>query len=214
MMVRYVDEKRKVHGVESICRVLPIASSIYYEHKSWEANPARMAARRRRDMELCTEIRRVWEENFNVYGARKVWHQLRREGISVARCTVERLMRTLGLQGVVRGKKGPVPTVTNENAASHEDLVNRQFSAQRPNALWVADFTYVATWAGFVLVASVIDVFARMIVGWRVAAPMSTELTLDALEQTQCRGSRRRRRGTERPSAKNSRLAHSCRSVQ
>lgn len=133
--MRYIDEKRKVHGVESICKVLPIASSSYYEHKSWEADPSRMAARRRGDIGLCTEIRRVWDENFSVYGARKVWHQLRREGISAARCTVERLMHTLGLKGVARGEKGPVTTAASGNAAIHENLVNGQFSAERPNAL-------------------------------------------------------------------------------
>jgi len=183
MMVTYIDEKRKVYGVESICTALPIAPSTYYEQKAQGADPSRVAARTRRDTWLRTEIQRVWQENFSVYGARKVWLQLSRERITVARCTVERLMRALGLKGVVRGKRRPITTVCDTAAERPADLVNRVFTAERPNELWVADFTYVATWKGFVYVAFVIDVFARMIVGWRVAASMSAELTLDALEQ-------------------------------
>lgn len=181
-MVSFIDENRKVYGVEPMCAVLPIAPSTYYEQKARQADPARVPKRIQRDRQLGEEIRRVWEENFCLYGARKVWRQLNREGIQVARCTVERLMRSMGLQGVVRGKRIRI-TVGDEKACRPADLVNRQFVANRPNELWVADFTYVATWKGFVYVAFVIDVFARMIVGWRVSASMNTELTLDALDQ-------------------------------
>jgi putative transposase len=181
-MVAFIDAHRAEYGVEPICTELPIAPSQYYEHKSRQAEPARMPPRLRRDAELCTEIQRVHEENFQVYGARKVWRQLNRESIVVARCTVERLMRGLGLQGVVRGRKCRT-TISNDAAERPLDRVNRQFKATRPNELWVADFTYVATWVGFVYVAFVVDVFARRIIGWRVARSMQTELVLDALEQ-------------------------------
>ena len=181
-MVAFIDAHRDVYGVESICRQLPIAPSTYYEMKAREANPQRVPPRLQRDRVLVSEIRRVYEENFGVYGARKVWRQLGREDIEAARCTVERLMRSLGLQGVVRGRKCRT-TFTDDNAARPLDRVNRQFVATRPNELWVADFTYVATWSGFVYAAFVIDVFARRIIGWRVARSMSAELVLDALEQ-------------------------------
>jgi putative transposase len=181
-MVSFIDEHRKVYGVGPMCAVLPIAPSTYYEQKARQADSERVPKRIQRDQQLGVELRRVWEENYCVYGARKVWRQLKREGISVARCTVERLMRSMGLQGVVRGKRIRT-TVADEKACRPADLVNRQFTASRPNELWVADFTYVATWKGFVYVAFVIDVFARMIVGWRVSTSMSAELTLDALEQ-------------------------------
>jgi transposase InsO family protein len=181
-MVSFIDEYRKVYGVGPMCAVLPIAPSTYYEQKARQTDPARVPKRIQRDRQLGEKIRRVWKENFCVYGARKVWRQLNREGIPVARCTVERLMRSMGLQGVVRGKRIKT-TVGDKKACRPADLVNRTFAASRPNELWVADFTYVATWKGFVYVAFVIDVFARMIVGWRVSASMSTELTLDALEQ-------------------------------
>jgi len=181
-MVSFIDEHRKVYGVGPMCAVLPIAPSTYYEQKARQADPGRVPKRIQRDRQLGVEIRRVWKENFCVYGVRKVWRQLNREGIPVARCTVERLMRCMGVQGVVRGKRIRT-TVADEKACRPADLVNREFTASRPNELWVADFTYVATWTGFVYVAFVIDVFARMIVGWRVSASMSAELTLDALEQ-------------------------------
>lgn len=181
-MVSFIDANRASYGVEPICKQLPIAPSLYYEHKAREAQPARLPPRLRRDQELSLEIGRVYEENFDVYGARKVWRQLRRENVVAARCTVERLMRRLGLQGVVRGRKCRT-TFADESAARPLDRVNRQFQASRPNQLWVADFTYVATWAGFVYVAFVIDVFARRIIGWRVARSMHAELVLDALEQ-------------------------------
>jgi len=178
----FIDAHRDEYGVESICAQLPIAPSTYYELKAREADPERLPPRLKRDRELSATIRRVYEENFAVYGARKVWRQLGRESIVVARCTVERLMRSLGLQGVVRGRKCRT-TIPDASTARPLDHVNRQFQASRPNELWVADFTYVATWAGFVYVAFVIDVFARRIIGWRVARSMHAELVLDALEQ-------------------------------
>ncbi len=153
----------------------------YYEHKAREAEPERLPPRVRRDVEISQEIQRVWDENFHVYGARKIWRQLCREGVAVARCSVERLMRSLGLQGVVRGGKRRT-TISRDQTDYPADLVKRQFAAIRPNQLWVADFTYVATWAGFVYAAFVIDVFSRRI-SWRVARSMHTDLVLDALEQ-------------------------------
>ena len=181
-MVSFIDEHQATYGVEPICAQLPIAPSTYYEYKARQADPARLPPRARRDLELAKEIRRVYEENFQVYGARKVWRQLGREGIRVARCTVERLMRSLGLAGVVRGKKCRT-TVADDRADRPADRVNRQFKADRPDQLWVADFTYVATWVGFVYTAFVVDVFARRIVGWRVARSMDTDLVLGTLEQ-------------------------------
>jgi transposase InsO family protein len=182
MMVSFIDALRQGHGVEPICSLLPIAPSTYYEHKARQADSERLPERAKRDVYLRPEIRRVWEANFKVYGARKVWRQLNREKIEVARCTVERLMRDMGLQGAVRGKKCQT-TVADEESARPADLVNRDFTASRPNQLWVADLTYVATWLGFVYVAFVIDVFARMIVGWRASNSLRTDLALDALEQ-------------------------------
>src|SRR4051812_14041049 len=181
-MIAFIDEHRAVHGVEPICRVLPIAPSTYHAHAARRADPGKLPARTRRDITLRTEIRRVYEENFRVYGVRKVWRQLLREGIALARCTVARLMRTMGLQGVVRGKTIRT-TISNAAAPCPLDRVNRQFKAPRPNALWVSDFTYVATWAGFVYVAFIIDVFARRIVGWRVSRTAHAGFVLDALEQ-------------------------------
>jgi putative transposase len=169
MMARFIDEEREVHGVESICRVLPIASSTYYEAKAREEDYLRVPPRLRYDEVLREEIRRVWGDNFEVYGARKVWYQLKRDGFRVARCTVERLMRAMGLQGAVRGRKTRT-TIPSSTDPSPLDLVKREFSAGAPNELWVADFTYVAAWSGFVYVAFVIDVFSRMIVGWRVSS--------------------------------------------
>ena len=181
-MIAFIDAHRDEYGVESICKQLPIAPSTYYEHKSRQIDPSRLPTRVQRDAELSGSIRRVWEENFRVYGARKVWRQLHREGIPVARCTVERLMRREGLCGVVRGRRKRT-TFPADVAERPPDRVQRQFVASRPNQLWIADFTYVATWAGFVYVAFVIDVFARCIVGWRVSRSMQTSLVLDALEQ-------------------------------
>lgn len=181
-MVRFIEDHRDEYGVEPICAQLPIAPSTYYEHKAREAGPGRLPLRAQRDRVLCLDIQRVWTENFRVYGARKVWRQMNRENIAVARCTVERLMKRLGIQGVVRGRR--CRTTIPDNLASYPaDRVQRQFTATRPNALWVADITFVATWSGFVYVAFVTDVFARRIVGWRVAGSMRTDLVLDALEQ-------------------------------
>jgi transposase InsO family protein len=181
-MVAFIDAQRAEHGVEPICAQLPIAPSTYYEHKARQSDPQRLPPRLRRDRALAAEIRRVHEENFGVYGARKVWRQLCREAFVVARCTVERLMRALALQGAVRGRRCRT-TIADDCGERPLDRVNREFAASRPNELWVADFTYVATWAGFVYVAFVIDVFARRIIGWRVARSMGAELVLDALEQ-------------------------------
>ena len=181
-MIAFIDEHRETHGVEPICRVLPIAPSTYHAHAARRADPDKLPARAKRDATLMAEIRRVWEDNFQVYGVRKIWRQLAREGIVVARCTVARLMRAMGLQGAVRGK--PVRTTVSDKAAPCPlDRVNRQFQAPRPNALWVADFTYVLTWAGFVYGAFVIDAFARRIVGWRVSRTAHAGFVLDALEQ-------------------------------
>ena len=182
-MVAFIDAHRQDYGVESICWQLPIAPSTYYEIKARQADPSRLPPRAKRDAELEPEIQRVYDENFRVYGAEKVWRQLKRENWEVARCTVERLMARLGLSGAVRGGKKYRTTIPDTAAARPADLVNRQFQAERPNQLWVADFTYVATWSGLVFVAFVIDVFARRIVGWRVARSMKAELVLDALEQ-------------------------------
>ena len=182
-MVRFVDDHRAVYGVEPICRVLPIAPSTYYEAKAQEADPTRRSARARRDEELRAAIQRVWQANRRVYGARKVWKQLCREQVAVARCTVERLMRELELAGAVRGGRRVQTTVPAVAAERPADLVQRRFAATRPDELWVADFTYVATWQGMVYVAFVIDVFSRRIVGWRASAAMRTDLALDALDQ-------------------------------
>ena len=181
-MVAFIDAHRETYGVEPICAVLPIAPSTYYAHKACEANPRLRSCRAKRDAWLTVQIRRVGAENFDVYGARKVWRQLHREGIVVARCTVARLMRAIVLQGAVRGRAFTT-TTRGDGAARPSDLVNREFVATRPNELWVADLTYVATWRGFVYVAFVIDVYARRIVGWRVYGSLRTDIALDALEQ-------------------------------
>ena len=181
-MIAFIDEQREVYGVEPICKVLPIAPSTYHDHLAKRRDPTKMSARAQRDMALKPEIARVFAENFEVYGARKVWRQLAREGVSVARCTVERLMAGLGLQGVIRGK--PVRTTVQDKAAPCPlDHVNRQFHAPAPNRLWLSDFTYVSTWSGFVYVAFIIDAYARRIVGWRVSRTAHAGFVLDALEQ-------------------------------
>jgi putative transposase len=182
MMISFIDQQRAEYGVEPICAQLPVAPSTYYEHKAREAKPERLPQRVRRDVEISDQIRRVYDENFQVYGARKIWRQLGRERVAVARCTIERLMRRLGLQGVVRGGKRRT-TIRRDQTEYPADLVKRQFVAIRPDQLWVADFTYVATWAGFVYAAFVIDVFSRRVIGWRVSRSMQTDLVLDALEQ-------------------------------
>ena len=169
-MIAFIDDHRQAYGVEPICRVLPIAPSTYHNHVARRADPSRLPDRIRRDADLKVEIRRVFEENFRVYGVRKIWRQLRRKGFSVARCTVARLMRDMGIRGATRGK--PLRTTISDKAAPRPlDHVNRQFHACAPNRLWLADFTYVATWAGFVYVAFVIDAYARRIVGWRATGP-------------------------------------------
>jgi putative transposase len=181
-MIAFIDDHRGAHGVEPICKVLPIAPSTYRAQAARRRDPAKLPARAKRDAALMPEIERVFEENFRVYGVRKVWRQLKREGHDLARCTVARLMRGMGLQGVIRGK--PVRTTISDKAAPCPlDHVNRQFKAPRPNALWVSDFTYVATWSGFAYVAFIIDAYARRIVGWRVSRTAHTGFVLDALEQ-------------------------------
>lgn len=182
-MVDFVEENREEHGVEPICAMLPIAPATYYEHRAFRADPQRRCRRSKRDDELKPAIQRVWDENFAVYGAEKVWRQLRREDVAVARCTVERLMRSEGLCGAVRGRAFKVTTIADGASARPSDLVKRDFNAEGPNRLWVADLTYVATWAGFVYVAFVIDVFSRSVVGWRVSRSLRSDLALDALEQ-------------------------------
>jgi putative transposase len=185
-MVRFIDDHRDVYGVESICATVPIAPSTYFLHKAQHADPSQRSARTQRDDQLRVEIQRVWDANHQVYGPRKVWKQLRREGHRVARCTVRRLMRAIGLAGAVRGRTWVTTTHASADAGRLPDLVERDFTATRPNQLWVSDFTYVATWRGFVYVAFVIDVFARRIVGWRASASLRTDLALDALEQAVC----------------------------
>ena len=182
-MVAFIDEHREAFGVEPICRVLPIAPSTYHEQKARQSDPSRLPRRLARDRKLLPEIERVWIENRSVYGARKVWRQLQRENVPVARCTVERLMRRKGLRGVVRGRWYKTTTIVDEAAERPADLVQRNFRATRPNQLWVADITYVATWKGFAYVAFVTDVFSRRIVGWRVSSSLRSDLALDALEQ-------------------------------
>jgi len=181
-MKAFVDVHRQGYGVEPICKVLQFAPSAYRRHAARQRDPSLISQRAQRDVALKPQIRRVWDANMQVYGADKVWKQLNREGIRVARCTVERLMRAMGLAGVVRGKVVRT-TVQDGKAVCPLDRVNRQFKAQRPNQLWVSDFTYVSTWQGWLYVAFVIDVYARRIVGWKVSRTMHTDFVLDALEQ-------------------------------
>ncbi|MDH4186165.1 MAG: IS3 family transposase [Nitrospira sp.] len=200
----YIDQHRQTYGGEPICKVLQVAPSAYWRHAARCRNPDLRSDRTKRDEALKPEIRRVWQENLGVYGADKVWRQMNREGIEVARCTVERLMKRLGLQGVRRGKT--VRTTTPDTQAPcPRDRVNRQFRADRPNQLWVSDFTYVSTWQGWVYVAFVIDVFARRIVGWRVSRSMHTDFVLDALEQALY---------ARQPSSENGLIHHSDRGSQ
>ena len=206
-MVRFIDEHREMYGVEPICDVLPIAPSTYHAHKVLVAAPERRCRRARRDDVLRDRIRTVWQENFAVYGVRKVWREMKRRHREepVARCTVARLMGEMDLQGAVRGRKFVRTTVADEAAMRPQDLVTRQFKATAPNQLWVADLTFVATWRGFVYVAFVIDVFARRIVGWRASSSLRSDLALDALEQALY----------DRPIEKSPRLVHhSDRGVQ
>lgn len=200
----FIDDHREELGIEPICRELAVARSSYHEHAVRLADPGRRPARARRDDEIGKAIKRVHENSFGLYGARKVWHQMRREGTKVARCTVERLMRAMGLAGVRRGKK-TVTTISNPKAPCPLDKVNREFKVSRPNALWVVDFTYVHTWAGFVYVAFVIDAFARRIVGWKVSTSATAGFVLDALEQAI---------HARRPRAEDGLIHHSDRGVQ
>lgn len=181
-MIAFLEDHRADHGVEPICRVLPIAPATFYDHLAKRADPSRLSDRAQRDADLKPEIERVFKENLSVYGVRKVWHQMRREGFDIARCTVARLMKDIGIEGVIRGKT-PKTTIPDKALPCPLDRVNRQFRAPAPNVLWVSDFTYVATWQGFVYVAFVIDVFARRIVGWRASRKASAGFVLDALEQ-------------------------------
>ena len=182
MIRQFIDEHREVYGVEPLCKVLQIAPSGYRRYAAQQRNPELLCTRAKRDAVLMPKIHKVWEKNMKVYGADKVWRQLRRDKHVVARCTVERLMRRLGIQGARRGKSIRT-TVPDTSASCPLDHVNRQFKADRPNQLWVSDFTYVSTWQGWLYVAFVIDVFARRIVGWRVSSCMHTDFVLDALEQ-------------------------------
>jgi transposase InsO family protein len=185
-MVSFIDDHREVYGVGPICEVLPIAPSTYYAHKAIQADPSLRSARAKRDEWLKSEIERVWKENREIYGAEKVWKQLNREGISVAWCTVRRLMKEMGLEGAVRGRAFKTTTIPGEESSRPLDLVDRDFQVSRPNELWVSDLTYVAAWRGFVYVAFVIDAYARRIVGWRVSTSLRSDLALDALEQAIC----------------------------
>ena len=182
-MVAFIDDHREQFGVEPICRVVPIAPSTYFRHKLEQRDPARRSRRAQGDEALRAIIRRVWTEHRHVYGPRKVWKQMGREGLHAARCRVRRLMREMGLTGAVRGRAWTITTHSDACIDHPADLVERHFTATRPNQLWVSDFTYVATWRGFVYVAFVIDVFARRIVGWRVSTSLVTDFVLDALEQ-------------------------------
>ena len=181
-MIDFIEESRGSHGVEPICRALQFAPSTYYDRRAIARDPDRASARARSDAALSLKIDVAWADNRKLYGARKIWHVLRREGEDIARCTVERLMRSLGIRGVVRGKK-IITTNPDTSQPCTDDKVNRLFNADRPNKLWVSDFTYVPTWSGTVYVAFVIDVFARRIVGWRVSTSMTTKFVLEALDQ-------------------------------
>ena len=181
-MTAFIEEHRGVYGVEPMCKMLQIAQSTYYERRAIARDPERASARANSDADLCIKIDAAWKDNRKLYGARKIWHVLLRDNQDVARCTVERLMRHLGLKGVLRGKK-VITTNPDTSQPCPDDKVNRLFMANRPNKLWVSDFTYVQTWSGTVYVAFVIDVFARRIVGWRASASMKTQFVLDALEQ-------------------------------
>lgn len=200
----FIEANAKDLGIEPICRELAVAPSSYHQHAARLADASKRSARSRSDDKMMDQIRRVHAASFGLYGTRKIWHQLRREGIKVAKCTVERLMRAMGLAGIRRGKK-TITTVSNPKALCPLDKVNREFKVARPNALWVVDFTYVHTWAGFVYVAFVIDAFARRIVGWKVSKTATAGFVLDALEQAI---------HARRPSAADGLIHHSDRGVQ
>ena len=182
MTVSFIDEHRDTYGVEPICKVLPIAPSTYYEHMARRANPELRSARAKRDDQLRPEVQRICDENRRVYGAHKIWKQFHRKGQPGARCTVERLMREQGISGAIRGRTWRT-TIPDDRVERPMDLVNREFKAERPSQLWVADLTYVSTWRDFAYVAFVIDAFSRMLVGWRVSKSLRSDLALDALEQ-------------------------------
>lgn len=181
-MIDFIEDSRETFGVEPICKALQFAPSTYYDRRAILRDPERASRRAKSDAAMSLRIDGAWEDNRKLYGARKIWHVLRRDGQAVARCTVERLMRALGIRGVVRGKR-VVTTNPDTSLPCPDDKVNRIFKADRPNKLWVSDFTYVPTWSGTVYVAFVIDVFARRIVGWRVSTSMTTKFVLDALDQ-------------------------------
>jgi putative transposase len=181
-MTAFIEEHRGTYGVEPMCKILQIAPSTYYDRRAIAHDPDRASARAKSDAALILKIDAAWDANRKLYGARKIWHVLRRQGEDAARCTVERLMRSLGIRGVVRGKK-VITTNPDTSLPCPDDKVNRLFMADRPNKLWVSDFTYVPTWSGTVYVAFVIDVFARRIVGWRASTSMKTQFVLDALDQ-------------------------------
>ena len=181
-MMDFIEESREAFGVEPLCKALQFAPSTYYDRRAIVRDPERASRRAKSDAAMSSRIDGAWEDNRKLYGARKIWHVLRRDGQDVARCTVERLMRVLGIRGVVRGKR-VVTTNPDTSLPCPDDKVNRLFKADRPNKLWVSDFTYVPTWSGTVYVAFVIDVFARRIVGWRVSTSMTTKFVLDALDQ-------------------------------
>lgn len=180
-MIMFIDEHRNELGIEAICKVLPIVPSTYYRVKAIEADPAKASARSKRDLFLSNKIKEFWEQSGKRYGAVKIWHDLVAANIKVARCTVVRLMKAMGIQGITRGKVKT--TKINPALPCPEDKVNREFKALAPNRLWVADFTYVRTAVGFVYVAFIIDVFARYIVGWKVSTSPNAQMVLDALEQ-------------------------------
>ena len=200
----FIDTHHGELGIEPICRELAVAPSSWHEHAARLADPGKRSARARRDDVIRGNISRVHEASFGLYGTRKVWHQLRRERIKVAKCTVERLMRAMGLAGIRRGKT-TITTVSNPKAPCPLDKVNREFRVSRPNALWVVDFTYVHTWTGFVYVAFVIDAYARRIVGWKVSTSATAGFVLDALEQAI---------HARRPSPEDGLIHHSDRGVQ
>lgn len=181
-MVDFIDEHREAYGVESICNQLPIAPSTYYRTVDLNTHPEKRSERAKTDETLSDRIQEVWEANYQVYGYRKIWHSLLREGCDVARCTVARLMNTLEISGRRRGKK-VITTNPDRQAVCPKDLVNREFRANQPNELWVADYTYVSTWQGFAYVAFVIDTYADRIVGWKLSTSQTTGFILDALEQ-------------------------------
>ena len=203
-MIGFIEEHREVHGVEPICRVLPIAPSTFYAHAAIARDPDLASDRAKQDAIDRKKIKDAFDDSSKRYGARKIWHELRRNNHDIARCTVERLMKAMGIQGVVRGQK-PITTNPDTSQPCPDDKVNRDFTASMPNQLWVSDFTYVSSWQGMVYVAFVIDVFARRIVGWRVSTSMTTGFVLDALNQAICQRA---------PSAADNLIHHSDRGSQ